>query len=420
MSKSHRGLIFKLFLKSSQVQPKRAFLTIAAIAWGALALLLLLAFGEGLQRTMRSARAAMGNNLAVIWPGDTSRAWNGLPTGRPLRIHIDDLEPLRTQIQGHAGFSGEVRRWGLALTANGKTLSNQVTGAEAIFGELRNQIPARGGRFINDRDVQDQRRVIFLGDQLAKDLFGTASCVGRIVEVQNVPYTVIGVLKHRLQMGNYSGPADNRAVIPISTFRAQFGQLLVENVLLRAPTPEAMPALLKQFRQVLGRRYQFDPEDERVFGVWDTVETNKVFGNVILGIKSFLAIIGFLTLTVGGVGVANIMYAVVKHRTKEIGVQMALGSRRSYVIGPLVVESLSLTAMGGAIGIAVGVGLVELLAFVQSKANSDALEFLGAPTFSLGVAFTTVSLLGMIGFLAGFFPSRRAVTIQPAVALRYE
>ena len=127
-----------------------------------------------------------------------------------------------------------------------------------------------------------------------------------------------------------------------------------------------------------------------------------------------------IAFLIGGIGVANIMYAVVKHRTKEIGVQMALGSRRSYVIGPLVVESLSLTAMGGAIGIAVGVGLVELLAFVQSKANSDALEFLGAPTFSLGVAFTTVSLLGMIGFLAGFFPSRRAVTIQPAVALRYE
>ena len=130
--------------------------------------------------------------------------------------------------------------------------------------------------------------------------------------------------------------------------------------------------------------------------------------------------IGGLTLLIGGIGVANIMYAVVKHRTKEIGVQMALGSKRAYVIGPLVVESLSLTALGGLIGISVGVGLVKLLAFVQSKANSDALEFMGAPTFSIAIALTTVALLGTIGFLAGYFPSRRAVRIQPAVALRYE
>jgi putative ABC transport system permease protein len=114
------------------------------------------------------------------------------------------------------------------------------------------------------------------------------------------------------------------------------------------------------------------------------------------------------------------MYAVVKHRTKEIGVQMALGARRSYVIGPLIIESLALTAVGGGIGVTGGVGLVKLLAFVQSKANSDALQFLGAPTFSPGVALTTILLLGSIGFLAGYFPSRRAVTIQPAVALRYE
>jgi putative ABC transport system permease protein len=134
----------------------------------------------------------------------------------------------------------------------------------------------------------------------------------------------------------------------------------------------------------------------------------------------FLGVIGGLTLLIGGVGVANIMYAVVKHRTKEIGVQMALGARRSYVLGPLVLESLALTAFGGAIGVGVGYGLVRLLAFLQTKANSDALEFMGAPTFSPAIAATTVLLLGTIGFLAGYFPSRRAVAIQPAEALRYE
>ncbi len=419
MTAAGSGVVFRLFLKSSQVQPKRAFLTIAAIAWGALALLLLLAFGEGLQRTMSSARAAMGNNLAVIWPGDTSRPWNGLPTGRPVQVNIDDLENLRSQIQGHAGFSGEVRRWGLALTANGKTLSNQVTGAEAIFGELRNQIPARGGRFINERDVLEQRRVIFLGDQLAKDLLGTTDCVGRMIEVEDVPYTVIGVLKHRLQMGNYSGPDDNRAVIPMSTFRAQFGQRRLENLILRAPSPQAMPALLAQFRQVLARRFQFDPKDERVFGIWDTVETNKVFGNVILGIKSFLAIIGVLTLTVGGVGVANIMYAVVKERTRDIGVQMALGARPAWITGPIVLEAVTYTMIGGAIGILLAVLIVFGISFVPVEGN-EALQFLGKPTLSLEIGILASAILGLIGFFAGYIPARRASRIDPAQTLRYE
>ncbi|MFN7965527.1 MAG: ABC transporter permease [Acidobacteriota bacterium] len=419
MTAAGSGVVLRLFLKNSQVQPKRAFLTIAAIAWGALALLLLLAFGEGLQRTMTSARAAMGNNLAVIWPGDTSRPWNGLPTGRPVQVNIDDLEILRSQIQGHAGFSGEVRRWGLALTANGKTVSNQVTGAEAIFGELRNQIPARGGRFINERDVLEQRRVIFLGDQLAKDLFGTTDCVGRVIEVEDVPYTVIGVLKHRLQMGNYSGPDDNRAVIPMSTFRAQFGQRRLENLILRAPSPQAMPALLAQFRQVLARRFQFDPEDERVFGIWDTVETNKVFGNVILGIKSFLAIIGMLTLTVGGVGVANIMYAVVKERTRDIGVQMALGARPAWITGPIVLEAVTYTMIGGAIGILLAVLIVFGISFVPTEGN-EALQFLGKPTLSLEIGILASAILGLIGFFAGYIPARRASRIDPAQTLRYE
>ena len=208
--------------------------------------------------------------------------------------------------------------------------------------------------------------------------------------------------------------------MPLSTFRALFGRRYVSDLVVRAANPEVNDAVKKRLYEILGAKYRFDPTDERALAMWDTVESQKITANIGIGIEIFLGIIGALTLLIGGIGVANIMYAVVKHRTKEIGVQMALGARRSYVIGPLVVESLSLTAMGGAIGISVGVGLVQLLAFVQSKANSDALEFMGAPTFSFAVALTTVSLLGTIGFLAGFFPSRRAVTIQPAAALRYE
>jgi putative ABC transport system permease protein len=139
-----------------------------------------------------------------------------------------------------------------------------------------------------------------------------------------------------------------------------------------------------------------------------------------IGIELFLGIIGALTLLIGGVGVANIMYAAVTARTKEIGILMALGARRSYVTGPLVLESLALTFLGGIVGIGIGAGIVQLLAFVQSRAQNEAMEFLGEPQLSLPIAVVTVLLLGALGLLAGWFPSRRATSIHPARVLRFE
>jgi putative ABC transport system permease protein len=141
---------------------------------------------------------------------------------------------------------------------------------------------------------------------------------------------------------------------------------------------------------------------------------------MMIGIEIFLGVIGGLTLIIGGVGVANIMFAAVTHRTREIGVQMALGARRLYITGAIVLESLALTFAGGVAGIGVGVAIVHILAVVQARAKSEAMEFLGTPTISLPIAITTVTLLGLIGLLAGYFPARRAVSVQPAEALRFE
>ena len=149
-------------------------------------------------------------------------------------------------------------------------------------------------------------------------------------------------------MGMYGGPDDNHAVIPLSTFRALFGQETLSNFVFRADRPAETEAVKKRVYEVLGGKYRFDPSDERALSIWDTLEGMRVMNNITLGIELFLGFIGALTLLIGGVGVANIMYAVVKHRTKEIGVQMALGAKRSYVLGPLVLESLALTAIGGA------------------------------------------------------------------------
>jgi putative ABC transport system permease protein len=416
----HRiGLVFQLFLRSSRVQRKRAVLTIAAIAWGSVSLLLLLAFGEGLKLQLTRAKAGMGSDIAVLWPGETTKPWRGLPPGRPIRPKLDDLEMLRERVAGHDGIIGEIVNWGANFTNGKKTVNAQLVGASVLYGEVRNHIPRAGGRFLNDQDEAERRRSIFLGDELAGDLFGKDVPVGRTVLVSGLPYTVVGVLTKKLQMGTYGGPDKNHAVIPITTFRAQFGRDRLNNIVVRPKNRDEMKAVVDDLRKVLAAKYAFDPDDKRTLGVWDTVEDGAVMDNILIGIQLFLGIIGGLTLMIGGVGVANIMYATVKERTREIGVKMALGARPSWITGPLLLEGLSYTLVGGLIGTIVATGLVVLLGLLPTEGN-EALEMLGKPTLSPAIGIVSAAVLGCIGLLAGYFPARRAASIDPAETLRYE
>jgi len=414
------GLIWQLFRRAAQIQRKRMVMTVAAIAWGTLSIVLLLSFGEGLKRNFNRGSKGLGEGIIVVWPGTTAKAFAGFPQGRELHFIEEDVDLLRASIPEITQASAEMRRWGINVVWGRTSLSKPVAGVEPDYGDMRNQIAQAGGRFLNQRDQEEKRRVAFLGDKTKQELFGSDDAVGKTILINKTPFTVVGVMQHKIQMGTYSGPDENNVIIPLSTFRAMFGRRTLSDFVVRGATPSANEAIKAQMYEVLGGKMRFDRTDKRALAMWDTAESQKITINIGIGIEIFLGVIGGLTLLIGGVGVANIMYAVVKHRTKEIGVQMALGARRSYVLGPLVLESLSLTALGGVIGTVVGVGVVQLLAFVQSKSNSDALKFLGAPTFSLGVALTTILLLGSIGFLAGYFPSRRAVSIEPATALRYE
>jgi len=412
-------LVFQLFLRSSRVQKKRAVLTIAAIAWGSLSLVLLLAFGEGLKRQLTLAQAGLGRNIAIMWPGETTLPWEGLPAGRPIRPRLEDVDLVASRVQNVSAVTGEMTNFGTPLT-NGRTTRNgRVTGVSLAYGEMRNHIASAGGRFLNILDEQRRRRVIFLGWTLAEDLYGEEDPVGKTLLVDNTPYTVVGVMEEKLQMGAYGGPDEGHAVVPITTFKAQWGRERLSNLVVQADRAESMPAVLQGVREVLGAKYGFDPEDERALPTWDTVEGQAIMGNMLLGIQIFLGIIGALTLFVGGIGVANIMYAVVKERTKEIGVKMALGARSRWITGPLVLEGLTYTLLGGVLGLIMATGLVMLLEMLPTGDN-EALELLGKPTLSVPIAVTTAAILGFIGLLAAYFPARRASLVDPAETLRYE
>jgi putative ABC transport system permease protein len=413
------GVVLNLFLSSSRLQRKRAVLTIASIAWGSVALLLLLAFGQGLKDQLSVANRGMGTNIAVLWASETTKTWQGLPAGRSIRFLPEDVAMLKERVPGLDGAVGEFVTWGANFTNGKKTFNAQLIGTEAVYGDLRNHVAKPGGRFLSESDIELRRRVVFLGGELAKDLFGEDDPVGRPLLINAMPFTVVGVLEERMQMGTYGGPDKNHAVIPITTFQSQIGRKYLANIVIRAADPSTMKACLEEVTKAFAGKYGFDPSDDRVIRTWDTVEGQKVMRNILMGIQIFLGIIGGLTLMIGGVGVANIMYATVKERTREIGVKMALGARPSWITGPLLLEGLAYTVVGGLLGLLGATLIIIGIGFVPTEGN-DALQFLGKPTLSPAVGFISAAILGLIGLTAAYFPARRAAGVDPAQTLRYE
>ena len=418
MSRHDISVVLHLFTRSARLQKKRATLTIASIAWGTVTILMLLAFGEGLKRQLSSNDRAMGENLAIHWPGQTSKVWKGLPEGRPIRPRIDDIDALRERVP-EADVWGEMRNSRTALTYGRKTVNGQVSGVSWIYGDPRKHYPRPGGRFLDAPDEEEKRRVVFLGYELAEDLFGKEDPVGKTLLVNNSPFTVIGVMQEKTQTSAYGGQDKNHACIPITTYRALFGRDRLWVLVLHTKRAEDMEAALAHANEVMAARYGYDPKDDHVWGIWNTVKGQAVSEKIHIGMEIFFGIIGALTLVIGCVGVANIMYAVVKERTREIGVKMALGARRGWITGPFLLEGLIYTFVGGLAGGAIAIVIVTLLGLIPQQ-EAKVLQFMGKPTLSWPIGAATVAILGTAGLLAGYFPARRAAAIDPAATLRYE
>jgi putative ABC transport system permease protein len=220
-------------------------------------------------------------------------------------------------------------------------------------------------------------------------------------------------------MGVYGGPDQNHAVIPWTTFKAIFGRDRLNVLVIQSRNPEEMEGALRRLNEIVGAKYGYDPTDDRALSTWNIVKNTVNGRKMSIGIEMFLGLIGAMTLLVGGIGVANIMYAVVKERTREIGVKMALGARARWITWPFVLEGLVYTLVGGAAGLVIAILIVTGLGMIPDGSNR-VLAFLGRPTLSPLIAAGTAGILGAIGLAAGYFPARRAAAIDPAATLRYE
>jgi putative ABC transport system permease protein len=398
-------------LQDIRHQKVRTLLTLLGITWGTVSVALLVAFGEGLQRRVLQAQRGLGESIVIAWPSRTSLPFQGLGKGRPIRLSEEDMEALRREIP-EATFAGEYGRNKSTFRRERARITPSMSATNPVFASMRNLIPSQGGRYVNDLDVDRRRRVLFLGNKLKEDLFGEADAVGRTVMVDNVPFLVVGVLEKKDQDSSYGGRDQDKAFMPDTTFKGLFSERFVGNFIFQAREPSLVPAVTKRVYEVLGRRLKFDPTDKEAIGMWDTTEGEKFLSVFFLTFRAFLGVIGSFTLMVGGLGVSNIMYVVVEERTREIGIKLAVGAKPRYVQAQFLLETLTLTAIGGLLGFVVTLAILFVFPFLGVA------EYVGTPEASPLVVLTTAILLGLIGFVAGFFPARRASLLDPVVALK--
>jgi len=401
--------------------PLRSFLTMLGIIWGIVAVTMLIAYGSSFRLLMVTAFDNFGKAAVIVWPGQTSEQAGGERAGKRVRFEEEDINLIRQEATLVRDVSAETVRW-WSITYNERLQNTAIRGIYPNYGEMRNQVPNEG-RWISAEDVQERRRVVFLGGRLREKLFGGQPAVGETVRINNVRFTVIGVMDRKLNFSCYFTCDDECAWIPYSTAGEMWNTRYASVIVFAPVAPQFEKQAIEQVRAALAKRQRFSPTDTRAITAFGREEFRPVIDAITIGIQALLLFIGALTLGIGGVGVMNIMLVSVDERVREIGLRRALGARRHHIRAQFLAEALVLTLLGGFIGIllsyliATSIGTIPLLGplFEDESGRAD---------IHMRISWYTVMLstgvLILVGVLSGLMPAVRASRLDPVEALRYE
>lgn len=415
----------------------RSFLTMFGIIWGVISIIILSAVGEGFQRGNARVLREFGKNIVIVWGGRTSMQAGGERAGKVIRLEYEDVLAIKRESRLIEHVSPEIGRGGVKAKSAFNASSVGISGVWPIFQYMRT-IEVDRGRLMSEADNAEARRVAILGHDAYKQLFADRDAVGAQITLNGIPYTVIGKIRKKEQDSSYTDRDDRRVFIPYEAARKDLplgGEMNTADSLsniIATPYPHVAEELKriveregainfekggpveKEIRAILARHHDFDPKDNEAVPIWNTAMESVFFGKMISSMNEFFNVVSIITLALGGIGVMNIMLIAVRERTKEIGIRKALGATSRNVQWQFFSEGLALTLLSGGIGLAVGLGLCQLVNLLPLPAR-----FTGMDVTWRTAAFSIVTL-GLVGVAAAVYPARRAADLPPIEALRYE
>jgi len=410
------GDLFAQAYSALRFNRRRSLLTMLGMAWGIATVVLLLAYGSGFERGLWIAFRSFGTNLVFIFPGRTSLQAGGTKAGSEVKLTINDVDYIRAEVPLLKRLSPEAFKQ-CTVAYGTRSSSYGVSGVYANYPRMRRFEFTEGSPF-SEADDFTHTRVAFIGADVKKKLFSGQNAIGESIRVDGIPYQIVGVLKHVINSSDEN--LNGHVYVPFSAMNDLMNTHYLNSIVMEYEGDHAK--VVQGIRNSMAFHHTFDPKDKRAIFVFDVFADLADLEAITVGIKILLGFIGLLTLGIGGVGLMNIMLVAVTQRTREIGVEKALGARRWHILFQFLAEALAITALGGLLGVALAyliswsVGSLTLWsAFEENASEGDIHLFIDSAT----LIWSTV-ILSFVGIVSGMLPAVKAARLDPIEALRYE